>query len=217
MVKEICIKPLRNCCGGSSKVPFIISKVFPSISAMQADTSVNNGEFVIIQSNPEEEDNAKLFVKTEEGFNFVVDLSGFRGPQGADGKDGRYGEQGQSGQDGKSAYQIAIDNGFVGSEQEWLESLKVPTQQEPQRKEYQCAYISLAELEAQGWSALNNTLQTVSFKTSFSKRPFLNVLLDIQDASARVQYVNNVTKQGFQCATNYGSSLKGVWYEGWVL
>ena len=25
---------------------------------------------------------------------------------------------------GKSAYQIAVDNGFVGTEQEWLESLK---------------------------------------------------------------------------------------------
>lgn len=88
MVKEICIKPWRNCCGGSNKSPFIISKVFPSISAMQADTSVNNGEFVIIQSNPEEEDNAKLFVKTKEGFNFVVDLSGLRGPEGPKGPKG---------------------------------------------------------------------------------------------------------------------------------
>ena len=25
---------------------------------------------------------------------------------------------------GKSAYEIAVDNGFVGTEQEWLESLK---------------------------------------------------------------------------------------------
>ena len=28
------------------------------------------------------------------------------------------------GKDGKSAYQIALDNGFVGTEEEWLESLK---------------------------------------------------------------------------------------------
>ncbi len=28
------------------------------------------------------------------------------------------------GKDGKSAYQIALDNGFVGTEQEWLDSLK---------------------------------------------------------------------------------------------
>lgn len=31
---------------------------------------------------------------------------------------------GTSGKDGKSAYQIAIDNGFVGDEEQWLESLK---------------------------------------------------------------------------------------------
>lgn len=41
------------------------------------------------------------------------------GPQGLPGNDG---------QDGKSAYQIAVDNGFVGSEQEWLDSLKVPSE-----------------------------------------------------------------------------------------
>ena len=28
------------------------------------------------------------------------------------------------GKDGKSAYQIALDNGFIGTEADWLESLK---------------------------------------------------------------------------------------------
>lgn len=28
------------------------------------------------------------------------------------------------GKDGKSAYQIALDKGFIGTEEEWLESLK---------------------------------------------------------------------------------------------
>lgn len=28
------------------------------------------------------------------------------------------------GKDGKSAYQVALDEGFVGTEEEWLESLK---------------------------------------------------------------------------------------------
>ncbi|WP_367986235.1 hypothetical protein AB1F57_05305 [Streptococcus sp. ZY1909104] len=41
------------------------------------------------------------------------------GPQGLPDNDG---------QDGKSAYQIAVDNGFVGGEQEWLDSLKVPSE-----------------------------------------------------------------------------------------
>ena len=35
------------------------------------------------------------------------------------------GDQGPQGDDGKSAYQIAVDNGYVGTESEWLESLKV--------------------------------------------------------------------------------------------
>ena len=34
------------------------------------------------------------------------------------------GGKGESGKDGKSAYEIAVKNGFEGSEQEWLESLK---------------------------------------------------------------------------------------------
>ncbi len=39
------------------------------------------------------------------------------GPPGPPGKDG------SPGKDGKSAYQIAVDHGFVGSEAEWLQSL----------------------------------------------------------------------------------------------
>lgn len=34
------------------------------------------------------------------------------------------GAGGIKGEDGKSAYQIAIENGFIGTESEWLESLK---------------------------------------------------------------------------------------------
>lgn len=39
------------------------------------------------------------------------------------GPKGDIGEPGKNGQDGKSGYQIAIDNGFQGSESEWLQSL----------------------------------------------------------------------------------------------
>ena len=34
------------------------------------------------------------------------------------------GEAGKDGKDGKYAYDIARDNGFLGTEQEWLDSLK---------------------------------------------------------------------------------------------
>lgn len=59
--------------------------------------------------------------------DFLSSLKGEQGPQGEKGEDGEQGiqgERGNDGNDGKSAYQIAIDNGFVGTEQEWLESLK---------------------------------------------------------------------------------------------
>lgn len=47
-------------------------------------------------------------------------VAGERGPEGPRGYQG---EQGFSGQDGWSAYQIAVNNGFVGTEQQWLDSL----------------------------------------------------------------------------------------------
>ena len=44
--------------------------------------------------------------------------------KGDKGDKGDTGATGESGADGKSAYQIALDNGFVGSQSEWLASLK---------------------------------------------------------------------------------------------
>lgn len=42
----------------------------------------------------------------------------------AAGKDGEDAEPAQNGNDGKSAYQIAVDNGFTGTVTQWLEELK---------------------------------------------------------------------------------------------
>ena len=58
---------------------------------------------------------------------------GEQGNPGKDGIDGEPGEQGESGEpdepgkdgvDGKSAYEIAVENGFKGNEKEWLISLQ---------------------------------------------------------------------------------------------
>lgn len=52
---------------------------------------------------------------------------GDTGLQGVTGKDGLAGAQGPAGKDGvdgKSAYDLAVDNGFTGTEEEWLVSLK---------------------------------------------------------------------------------------------
>lgn len=48
------------------------------------------------------------------------------GPAGANGIDGTIGAPGPQGVAGHSAYQIAVSNGFVGNEQDWLNSLWGP-------------------------------------------------------------------------------------------
>lgn len=58
--------------------------------------------------------------------------AGAPGQDGADGAPGTPGANGEDGADGapgaagKSAYEIAVDGGFVGTEAEWLETLKGP-------------------------------------------------------------------------------------------
>ena len=49
---------------------------------------------------------------------------GAQGEPGPQGPEGPAGQDGKDGEDGKSAYQIAVDNGFVGTEAEWLDSLQ---------------------------------------------------------------------------------------------
>ena len=91
---------------------FTYKKEYPSIEAMEADwgtADVKLGEYVIINANDvEDPDDAKVYLKTQEGWKFIVDLSGMQGIQGW------------------SAYEVAVKHGFVGTEEEWVQSLKQP-------------------------------------------------------------------------------------------
>lgn len=60
----------------------------------------------------------------EQGVKGDKGEQGEQGQQGIQGVKGDTGATGANGQDGKSAYQIALDNGFVGTQAEWLASLK---------------------------------------------------------------------------------------------
>lgn len=95
---------------------FEIERVYDSIQEMEADASLPEGKFVIISSNDQDEDNGKVYVKSGSDFMFITDLSvqGIQGPKGEDGADG------------KSAYEIAVLNGYRGPESQWLESLRGP-------------------------------------------------------------------------------------------
>lgn len=91
---------------------FTYKKEYPSVEAMEADwgtADVKLGEYVLINTNNvEDPDDAKVYLKTQEGWKFIVDLSGMQGIQGW------------------SAYEVAVKHGFVGTEEEWVQSLKQP-------------------------------------------------------------------------------------------
>ena len=91
---------------------FTYKKEYPSVEAMEADwgtADVKLGEYVLINTNNvEDPDDAKVYLKTQEGWKFIVDLSGMQGIQGW------------------SAYEVAVKHGFVGTEAEWVQSLKQP-------------------------------------------------------------------------------------------
>ena len=89
---------------------FTIVKTYPSIQAMEDDYNnpeVKIGQFVMIDTGDvENEEDSRLYLKGDTEWKFISDLSGAQGIQGL------------------SAYQVAVQHGFKGTEDEWLISLK---------------------------------------------------------------------------------------------
>lgn len=89
---------------GDQGESFSIAKTYPSVYEMQQDydtADVNIGGMVIIATtNVDDEDNAKLYVKTETGWRFITDLSGAQGIKGEKGDTGEKGEAGETGPQG---------------------------------------------------------------------------------------------------------------------
>lgn len=89
---------------------FTIVKTYPSIQAMEDDYNnpeVKIGQFVMIDTGDvENEEDSRLYLKGDTEWKFISDLSGAQGIQGL------------------SAYQVAVQHGFEGTEAEWLISLK---------------------------------------------------------------------------------------------
>ena len=80
---------------------FSISKTYSSIALMEDDkANVAEGDFVMIASTVDDADNSKLYVKGENDFVFISDLSGATGIKGDTGPQGPQGEQGQQGVQG---------------------------------------------------------------------------------------------------------------------
>ena len=59
----------------------------------------------------------------QDGKDGADGINGINGTNGIDGKDGADGKDGVDGEDGKSAYEIAVEHGYEGTEEEWLLSM----------------------------------------------------------------------------------------------
>lgn len=161
---------------------FKIAKVYSSVSEMMNDyntTDVEVGEFVWINTgNVEDPDDSKLYLKTNTEWQLVGDLSGNQGIQG------------------ESAYEIAVNNGFVGSEEEWLSYLRKPSldaaEQALQAKEQiESTEASIKEAEnnrviAETLRVSNETIRTESEKVRLN-----NENIRISNEEARVLAENN--------------------------
>ena len=110
---------------GDTGEPFTISKTYPSVEAMNADfDNMEVGDYVMIASSVEDEDNAKLYVKTDTEWVFITDFSGAIGIQGEPGVGITTVTSGQSiQQDGNTVTPITV-NKTDGTQQTFNVSAK---------------------------------------------------------------------------------------------
>jgi hypothetical protein len=89
---------------GERGAPFAIAKIYPSQDAMNAGYATDGvaaGGFVLIETgNVNDEENARLYVKGENRYEYITDLSGAQGIQGPKGDTGATGATGPAGKDG---------------------------------------------------------------------------------------------------------------------
>lgn len=79
--------------------------------------------------------------------------------------------------------------------------------------EYEERYVAFGPSEP---PPPNNVLKQINFTRTFSTIPFVQITLDLQDPTIRIAYYANVTRTGFQVGSNFGGSVKGVWYKAYV-
>ncbi|HDR1833777.1 TPA: hypothetical protein QB603_001200 [Pasteurella multocida] len=105
-------------------------------------------------------------------------IQGPPGPSGPPGIQGPPGPSGENGLNGKSAYEIAVQNGYVGSESEWLETL-----------------LKKDDFEQQ-LSALQSTIDELAPKSHTHSTDDIEGLENLINASrnSRTAWVGNVTQ-----------------------
>ncbi len=88
---------------------------------VQSTVVDENGDLIITLSNGETLNAGH--VVGEKGDTGAQGIQGIQGVQGVQGETGAKGDKGDKGENGKSAYELAVANGYTGTLDEWLKSL----------------------------------------------------------------------------------------------
>ena len=156
---------------------FKIMKVYDSVASMLNDYNTGDvevGEFVWINTgHVEDPDDTKLYLKTDTEWQLVGDLSGNQGIQG------------------ESAYEIAVLNGFLGTEAEWLDYLRQPSldaadQALQAKAQVEATEASVKEAEALRVSAENTRISNESIREENENARKLSEEYRIQNEQFRV-------------------------------
>ena len=141
--------------------------------------------------------------KGEQGERGLTGAKGDKGSDGLDGKDGLPGAKGVDGKDGKSAYQIAVEQGFAGSEAAWLASLK------GEKGDKGDAGGSAGQAKASESARIPVTVtgstatMSINFSSPFAAIPTVNIAVEDPSGNIRTVTLVSVSTTGFIVRCNY--------------
>ena len=148
---------------------FKIMKVYTSVAEMINDyntTDVEVGEFVWINTgNVEDPDDSKLYLKTDTEWQLVGDLSGNQGIQG------------------ESAYEVAVNNGFIGTEEEWLDYLRQPSLDAADQALQAKVQVEATEASVKEAEALRVSAENTRVNAESERNTVFNDTINVLNAS----------------------------------
>ena len=104
------------------------------------------------------------------------------------------------------------DTSVIQSLQSTVQNVQNTLKSVDKYSEYEERYVAFSASDLPP----NSAFKQVNFARTFSTIPFIQITLDIQNATPRIPYYGNVTKTGFQITSSYGEAVKGVWYKAYV-
>ena len=141
--------------------------------------------------------------KGEQGLQGLPGKDGAQGLRGLDGAPGEKGRDGVDGKDGKSAYQIAVVQGFAGSEAAWLASLK------GEKGDKGDAGGSAGQAKASESARIPVTVtgstatMSIDFSSPFAAIPTVNTGIEDPSGNIRTVTLVSVSTTGFIVRCNY--------------